>query len=88
MRYSPAPRLSRPLTRGFLAKIVLTLGCFGCQAPDRPLEVLQGISGVARTENNLLIADDETAGAYFRFRIPEKAPSVSPDGPAAEGGLT
>ena len=76
MRYPPAPRLSRPLTRGFLAKIVLTLGCFGCQAPDRPLEVLQGISGVARTENNLLIADDEVSGAYFRFRIPEKAPFV------------
>ncbi len=67
---------SRALTRSFLANIFLTLGCFGCQAPDRPLEVLQGISGVARTENNLLIADDEASGAYFRFRVPEKAPSV------------
>ena len=39
--------MSRALARSFLAKIFLTLGCFGCEAPDPPPEVLQGISPLA-----------------------------------------
>ena len=66
------------MIRSAIAGLALVFLCVACRAPAKSSGALRDISGVARHGDTLLLVDDETPGAYFRFPLASPTPRILP----------